>query len=339
MICFGMISAVGINSAMVAFVPIGLMIAKALQLDGLVGVAIVMMGTCSGWSAGAFSTATTGVAQSMVGLPFLSGMGLRFITMLLFYAFGCFMILQYCIKIRKDPTQSLCYGMEASYSDDVELPEMTARRAVGGIIFLIGFALVVYGAIKGWSMHTDIAGIFMVMGVLVGLVCKMTPNQIAAEFITGLRRMAFGVIIVGFANAISIVMSEGQIIHTIIYHCSNMMMGLPKFLSVQAMYIFQIIVNFFIPSGSGQAAATIPIVSPLGNVLGISQQIVVFCYNLGDGITNQILPHSSTLMGSLGIAAIGYPTWTKFIWKWILGMLLIGVVMLEIALFISWGPF
>lgn len=339
MVCFGLISAVGINSAMVAFIPIGLMIAKSLQLDGLVGVAMVMMGTCAGWSAGPFSTATTGVAQSMIGLPFLSGMGLRIVTLVLFFIFGCFMIVRYCNMIRKDPTKSLCYGMEANYSADVALPEMTVNRAIGGVIFLAGFGLVVYGAIKGWKMHTDIAGIFILMSVLVGFVCRMTPNQIAEEFIAGLRRMAFGAIIVGFANAISIVMTEGQIIHTIIYHCSKIMLGLPKFLSVQAMYIFQIIVNFFIPSGSGQAAATIPIVSPLGNVLGINQQIVVFCYNLGDGITNQIIPSSDVQMAAIGMAGILYPVWFKFIWKWIVGMLLIGAVMLQIALLINWGPF
>ncbi len=339
MICFGLISSVGINSAMVAFTPIGLMIAKSLTLDGLVGVAMVMMGTCCGWSAGAFSTATTGVAQSMIGLPFLSGMGLRIVTMVLFFAFGSYMITSYSMKISRDPTKSLCYGMETSYAGDVELPALTTRRMIGGLVFLVGFGLVLYGAVKGWKMHTDIAGVFMVTGVLCGFICGMNADTIAKEFVKGLRTMAFGGIIVGFANAISIVMGEGQIIHTIIHFFSNMMQGLPRILSAEAMYVFQIIINFFIPSGSGQAAATIPIVSPIGQLLDIPQQVVVLAYNFGDGITNQIMPQSSTTMGALGMAGIGFTLWFKYIWRWILGMILIGAVMVAAAMLINYGPF
>ena len=339
MIFFGLVSSVGINSAMLSFVPIGLMIAKAMGLDALVGVAIVMMGVCCGWSAGPFSTQTTGIAQELIGLPYLSGMGYRTLIMVLFFAFNSYMIYSYSKKIKADPTKSLVYGTSAVFEDAKELPEMTGRRVLGLITFAIGFLVVIYGAVNGWNMGTDIAGVFLLTGLAVGLVCGLTIDEIITEFGVGLKGIVFGVVIVGFAGAVNVVLSEANLTYTFVHAVSTMIDGLPGVFSVAAMYVFQIITNIFIPAGQAQAVATIPITSALGYVLGINQQVVVLCYNLGDGITNQIIPTAATIMASIGIAKVDYTTWCKFIWKWIAGMLLIGLVMIEIAYLMNWGPF
>lgn len=339
-IFFAALSCIGINTAMLSFVPIGLMISKSLKLDNLVGVSIVMMGVCCGWSAGPFSANTTGIAQNIIGLPMFSGYWFRLLTMAIFLLFICTYVYRYCKKIRNDPAKSLVYGTEAAAPvESKELPPMTTRRAVGLAIFLIGFCVIVYGAVSGWSMNTDIAGVFMVVGVLVGIACGMGQSEIVTEFARGVRQISFGALVCGFAGALNIVLSEGHIIDTIVHAFASIMYGLPTGLSVIAMFLFQTMLNLFIPAGSSQAIASIPIASALGYILDIEQQVVVLAFNFGDGITNQIYPTAATIMASIGMAGVAWEVWAKYVWKMILGMIVISMVMLEIAVLIGVGPF
>ena len=216
---------------------------------------------------------------------------------------------------------------------------MSSRRITGLNIFLAGFVLIVYGAVTGWDMNTDIAGVFMVTGVLVGAVCGMNQAQIVNEFAKGVRQISFGALTCGFAGALNIVLSEGKIIDTIVHAFASIMNGLPTGLSVLAMFIFQVLLNTFIPAGSAQAVASIPIASSLGYILDIPQQVVVLAFNYGDGITNQIIPTAATIMASIGIAGIPWEVWAKYVWKMIVGLLLIAAVSLEVALIINVGPF
>lgn len=337
---FAAVSACGINTASIAFVPIGLMVSRSLKLDNLVGVAIVMMGVCCGWSGGTFVANTTGIAQGIIGLPMFSGWQFRLIVTIVFLLFICTFIYRYCKKCREDPAKSLLYGTDAAAPADInELPPMDTRHIVGLVIFFIGFGFVVYGAISGWNMYTEISSVFIVMALLMGLVCGMNESKIVSEFYKGSRSVCAGAITCGVAAAMNLIMSEGQILDTIVHALEYVMTDMPLALSTLVMYAFQTVLNTFIPSGSSQAVASIPIVSALGYVLEIPQQIVVLAFNFGDGITNQIIPTAGTLMASIGIACVPWETWVKFIWKAILGMLLIGAVALVVAVAINLGPF
>lgn len=339
-IFFAAISMCGINTAMLSFVPIGLMISRSLKLDNLMGVSIVMMGVCCGWSGGAFCANTTGIAQNIIGLPMFSGYIFRLAVTAVFLVFICTYLYRYSKKIRQDPSKSLVYGTEAAAPVEAkELPEMTPRRVAGLVIFLIGFVLIVYGAVTGWNMNTDIAGVFMVTGVLVGIVCGMNQTEIVSEFAKGVRQISFGALTCGFAGALNIVLSEGQIIDTIVHAFATIMMGLPVGLSALAMFVFQTLLNTFIPAGSAQAIASIPITSSLGYILNIPQQVVVLAFNFGDGITNQIIPTAATIMASIGMAGISWEVWAKYVWKMIVGLLVIAAVAIEVALLINLGPF
>lgn len=337
---FAALSACGINTASIAFIPIGLMISKSLKLDNLVGVAIVMMGVCCGWSGGAFTTNTTGIAQGIIGLPMFSGWQFRLVVTAVFLVFICTYVYRYCKKTREDPTKSLLYGTDAAAPVDTkELPPMDTRRIIGLVIFIIGFGFVVYGAVSGWDMYTEISSVFLLMALSMGLVCGMKEPQLVSEFFKGSRSVCAGAVTCGVAAAMNLIMSEGQILDTIVHGLEVVMTDMPLALSTLVMYVFQTLLNTFIPSGSAQAVASIPIVSALGYVLEIPQQVVVLAFNYGDGITNQIIPTAGTLMASIGIACVPWETWVKFVWKMILGMLFIGGVALMVALAINLGPF
>lgn len=337
---FAALSACGINTASIAFIPIGLMISKSLKLDNLVAVSIVMMGVCCGWSGGAFTANTTGIAQGIIGLPMFSGWQFRLVVTAVFLVFICTYVYRYCKKTREDPSKSLLYGTDAAAPVDTrELPPMDTRRIIGLVIFIIGFGFVVYGAISGWDMYTEISSVFLVMSVSMGIVCGMDEPALVSEFYKGARRVCAGAITCGVAAAMNLIMSEGMIIDTIVHSLEVLLTDAPVALSTMAMYVFQTGISVIIPGGSAMAVATIPIVSALGYVLEIPQQIVVLVFNYADGFTNQLIPTSGTLMACLGIAGVSWETWFKYVWKMIVGLMLLGAVSSLIALAINLGPF
>lgn len=150
-----------------------------------------------------------------------------------------------------------------------------------------------------------------------------------------MKQVVYGALIVGFARAIVIVLENGQIIDTIINSLASAISSLPNEISAIGMFAVQIVINTFIPSGSGQAATTMPLMAPLADLLGFERQIAVFAYQYGDGITNSIIPTSGVLMASLSIAGVTYERWVKFVWKLVAGWIFIGAAAIVIAMIIG----
>lgn len=161
----------------------------------------------------------------------------------------------------------------------------------------------------------------------------------AEEFVVGAKSIVFGALVVGVARGILVVMKDGMILDSIVYGLASAIQALPKSISVVGMYITQVIINFFIPSGSGQAAATMPIMKPLADILGVTRQTAVVAYQFGDGFTNSIIPTSATLMGVLSVAKIPYEKWFKFLWPLMLIWLGVGAVLVVIVNAMNFGPF
>ncbi len=339
--CFAFLGANNVNNSIVAFMPLGLLVAFNLGADACVGIALVGMGMNLGFTGGAFSAATVGTAQGICGLPIFSGYGYRIIMTIALVAAGSVFLISYIKKIQKDPAKSILYGVEGAVTgtNEAELPELTGRRKAVLAAFLVGFAVVVYGAIKLWSANDAIPAVFLLTGVVCGKIYGFSFDEIAAIFVDGAKKITYGALIVGISAAIGIVMTQGQIIHTVVYALSTVMDGLPKVLAALTMYIAHIIINCFITSGSGQAAASMPIMSPLAEVLGLTQQTAVLAFQLGDGFTNQILPMSSVLMAGLAFGGIPYGKWLQFVWKWLAINLSIGAVFLVGAVLMNYGPF
>ena len=342
LLCFSVIGHMGLSSPVIAFVPLGLLVANSLGVDALVGVSFALVGIHNGFAAPAFGASSTGIAQSIIGLPLFSGWQVRILCSLVFTAFSAVFLIRYCKRVQRDPKNSLMYadgGFVTVQKADVEEIPLTPRRIGVLIVFLIGLAIVLYGAINGMGMYDDIPAIFLCTGVVCGLIYGYSPSKIAEVFAKELQGMLLGCLFIGFAAGISSTLTDGKIIDTIVHALANLIGGLPAGLSAIAMFLSSTIINFFIISSSGQAAVVIPIYSPLGDLVHITQQTVVLAFNFGDGLSNVLYPTNGTLLACLALAGVSYTKWLKFFWKWFLGLTLLGCVMIFIAATVGIGPF
>ena len=331
----------GMSEENIVFVPIGIALATALGFDAMVGTVIVVMGAAVGFCAGFMNPFTIGVAQSIAELPMFSGLLYRGIIWAVLWAVTSAFIILYAKKIKADPTKSYLYG-ENVQRDNIDLdniPKMTLRQKLILIAVAAGFIFLVFGVVKlGWYI-TEIAALFLGMGIIAGLINGYKPAEICDKMLAGVTDIATGAIMCGIARAILFVMEESMIKDTIIHALADSISFLPKSISVLGMYMVQLIVNFLVPSGSGQAAATMPIMTPISDVLGINRQVAVLCFQFGDGFTNNILPVSGVLMATLSVAKISYEKWCKFVGKLVLIWIAIGAVFVLVGNAINYGPF
>lgn len=339
---FAILGTMGINTPIIAFVPIALILGRNLGGDALVGVTLVLMGEICGQAGGAFCTSSTAVAQGLVGLEIFSGWQLRLVTTVVLWAVGSAFLIHYVQKVRKDPTKSVLYGVEG-IATDVEGPseeaELTPRRLGALIAFVIGFVVLVYGATHGWSTADAIPAVFMLTAIVCGLISGFTPDKIAKEFVKGAKTMTGAALVVAFATGINTILSSGNVIHTIVHAMASLFSDGSTFVSAIGMYVSNLLINFVLCSSSSQATTVIPIFSGVGDVLGLTQQTVVQTFNLGDAFTNLVTPVSSVLMGCIGCAGVSWDRWLKFAWKWLLTFIAIGGVFVLIGVGINYGPF
>lgn len=338
---FAILGTMGINTPIIAFVPIALILGRNLGGDALVGVALVLMGEIVGQAGGAFCTSSTAVAQSLVGLETFSGWQLRIAATVVLWAVGSVFLIRYVQKIRNDPTKSILYGTESAETgtEIQNETELTPRRVSGLIAFIVGFFVVVYGATHGWSTADAIPAVFMLTAIACGLICGLTPDEIAKEFVNGAKTMAGPALVVAFATGINTILSQGNIVHTIVHALASLFANGSTYFSAIGMYISNLLINMVLCSSSSQATTVIPIFSGVGDVLGLTQQCVVQTFNFGDAFTNLVTPVSSVLMGCLGSAGVSWDRWLKFAWKWLLAFIAIGGIFVLIGVGINYGPF
>lgn len=334
----------GMAEETLVFVPIGISLARALGYDSITGVAMITLGAACGFNAGFMNPFTVGVAQGISQLPLFSGIGLRLAAWVVFLIITTWFLMRYAKKVKANPEASVVADLEKEaasehHIDLDNIPVMEGKHKLVLLVLVIGFGFIIYGVFKkGWYI-TEIASAFLAMGIFGGLVGRLSPSDIAKEFVTGAKALTFGALVVGIARAILVTMENGLIIDTVIYGMAEAIKTLPKAVSVLGMYVVQIIINFFIPSGSGQAATTMPIMAPLADLLGITRQTAVMAYQFGDGFTNSIIPTSAVLMAYLSVANISYDRWAKWIAPLMLMWIGSGAVFLLIAHFIGYGPF
>lgn len=333
---------IGLAEETIVLIAIGITLSRALGFDALVGVAMINLGAAIGFYSGFMNPFSVGVAQGIAELPTFSGIGLRLVLFLVLWVVTSGYVVRYAKKVKADPTKSMVYEVEQAHANNgvqEDLGVFDFRHALVLLIFIAGFGTIGFGVFQyGWFIP-EIAAVFLGMGLLSGLVGGMTANQVAETFVAGAKDMVFAAIVVGLARGILVIMEDGLILDTIIYFFSSQISKLPSVLSVTGMYITQILINFIIPSGSGQAAATMPLMVPLADTLGITRQTSVLAFQLGDGFLDSIMPTSGILMAQLAIAHISYSKWAKFLMPLMLIWLTIGLVFLLFAHVTAYGPF
>lgn len=329
----------GMGEEIIPLVAILVPISIKMGFDPIVGVAMPIVGLYSGYSAGALNPFNTGVAQSICDLPLFSGIGLRIVLGL-----GALIIaIHHTIRHGKKFKAS---GVRVNLNELPENMQMVEDREfntkdkliLGTLVLTI--AVLVFGIIKYEWYLAEMAGLFFLMGIVIGLIYfKGDFNATINEFMIGCRDIATAVILVCIGRAILIVLQDGNILDTIVYATSIPLEKFPKIIAAWGMYISQGIVNFLIPSSSGQAVVVMPIMSSLADVLDITRQTAVLAFQSGDGFWNMITPVHPILMASLGLAGVSFKKWFKFslslVIKWSIWVCLI----LAVAVLTNYGPF
>lgn len=331
----------GMAEEALVFIPMLVPLAIALGYDSLVGLALALVGPCAGFSAAFMNPFTLAVAQGIVGLPIFSGMEFRvviyIITTLVAFAF----IYWYARRVKKNPQISIMYEADQK-REKVDLAAktpFTGRQKVALILMGLTFVLLIWGVTKyGWYID-EIAALFLSMGIVCGLIGGLWPSKIAEAFVEGATGLVVGALVVGVARAILVVLRDGAILHTIVHGMAAVVSGMPVFLSAIGMYIVQLIISVIIPSGSGMASVTMPIMGPLSTLLGLTQQTAVLVYQFADGFTNIIIPTQGYLLAGLALAKVPYEKWVKWYWPLFAILVVLGAIFVIIAQIIKFGPF
>ncbi|EOS64757.1 hypothetical protein C814_00298 [Anaerotruncus sp. G3(2012)] len=328
----------GVN-LFIPFVPITLMLSYALGLDSIVGVGIILLGGAIGFSTGTLQINTTLVAQEIAGLQPYSGIGYRFVCLVVFYIITNAYLIRYAMKIQKDPQLSPMYELDQqnemkNNADLDSFGTMTWRRWAILAVVVGALGLIVYGGLNlDWEM-ANFAAMFLWLTVIVGLLDKKGPSAIAKGLVVGCKTMLGAALIIGLARAIAAVLSAGGIIDTIVYAMAGVLNVVPSFLQAPVMFLLNIVINCFITSGSGQAAVVMPLFLPVADLVGMTRQTAILAFNFGDGFCNYVLPTSTALMGLIGAANVPYDKWMKFMWKLFLIWCVTGCILVSIAQFI-----
>lgn len=333
----------GMAEETIVFVPIGVALARALGFDAITGTAMITLGAACGFNAGFMNPFTVGVAQGIAQLPLFSGIGFRLVCLVIFLAMTAWYMIRYAEKVRKNPESSVVAELEkedeSTKIDLDNIPTLQLKHNLVLMVLVVGFGFIIYGVFKsGWYI-TEIASAFLAMGIFAGLLGGLGPNKVASEFVVGAKSIVFGALVVGVARAILVVLQDGMIIDTIISGLAASVKTLPKSVSVLGMYVVQLIISVFIPSGSGLAATTMPIMTPLADLIGVSRQTAVLAYQFADGFTNSIIPTSAATMGYLSMAKVPYEKWVKFLSPLMAAWIITGAILLVIANAINYGPF
>ena len=331
----------GVNT-FIGFAPITVMLALSLGLDSIVGVGIILLGGAVGFSTGTLNVSTTLVAQKIAELPNYSGIGYRWVCFVVYYIVTCFWLVRYAKKIQKNPRLSPMYDLDQNSQfksgslDD--FGHLDTRKSLCILALVVALVVIVYGCIElAWDFAEQSA-VFLVLSVVVGFIAGFDVNRICAEFLTGTKKMLGAAFIIMFARAIGSVLNAGLITDTIVHAMAEVLTGLPAALLGVGMLAANTLINVVLTSGSGQAAAVMPIMIPLSDLLGVTRQTCILSFNFGDGFCNYILPTSTALMGILSAGNVPYDRWMRFMWKMFLIWFAVGAVLVVIAQFINYGP-
>lgn len=343
MIFFSICGAVfGMAEETIPFIPIFVSLCLAMGFDSITGVAIVFCGAGAGFAGAFMNPFTVQVAQGIAELPLLSQTGFRLVIYACFVLLAVAFVMRYAMRVKKNPQLSPMYAYDQTREDSVDLEQLPAfggKEKAILIIFVLAIILLVYGVITwGWYMD-EIAALFLGMSFIVAIIARMGFNNYANVLGKGMAEIASGALVVGFARGILVVMTDGQILHTILHAAADVLSRLPSMISAVGMYIFQCLLNFIVPSGSGQAAVSIPIMAPLGDLVGVTRQTATIAFQLGDGISNIFTPTSGYFMAGLAIAKVPWAKWAKWILPLIGLEYLLGAIFVVIAQAMQLGPF
>ncbi|AGE87799.1 YfcC family protein [Cronobacter sakazakii] len=306
----------------------------AARFDPLVAAATVLLGAGIGTLGSTINPFATVIAANAAGIPFTSGIWLRVALLVIGWVICVLWVMRYARRVRQDPSRSVVADQwEANRahflgSRSGEMLPFTMTRKIILVIFAASFAVMIYGvAVRGWWMG-EISGVFLAAAIITGVVARMSEESFTSTFIDGARDLLGVALIIGIARGIVVVMDNGMITHTILHSAENLVSGLSTTVFINVTYWIEVVLSFLVPSSSGLAVLTMPIMAPLADFAHVGRDLVVTAYQSASGIVNLITPTSAVVMGGLAIARVPYVRYLK----WVAPLILILTVLNMAAL-------
>lgn len=335
-------SFMGAPELCIVFLPLILPVILALGYDSMTACAVVICGNCVGYSTGMGNPFTTIIAQKICELPLYSGFTYRAVCFLVFYLITVAYIMCYAKKVEKNPQLSRTYKIDLERREQdlqIQQEKLSPRIQLAGYFALACFLFNIYGVIRlKWDVP-QMTGLFLVMSAGCGVISGHTLTETCKMFVEGAKDILQGALVMCFARTITILMSKSNTIDVLVHKLAGFASAFPPVLSIVGIFLIAMIVNFPIPSGSGEATVLMPLLSPLADILKVTKQSTVLAFQFGDGWTNTIYPTNASYMATLAVSGVSWTDWLSF--QFPLCMIWTGAsaVMLVIAELIPIGPF
>ncbi len=332
MMMFSLFGAIfGMSEETIAFVVVFIPLAIQMGYDSIVGVCMCYVAAHIGFAGAMLNPFTIGIAQGIADLPLFSGLEYRVFCWVVLTVIGIAFVLWYAHRVKAKPERSPVYKLDSYWrerQENTQHSSLTIQHSLILVILLLTIVALVVGVLKfGWYIE-EISALFLAMGILSGIVDKQGADNIAKLFLAGCKDILSAALVVGLASGIIFILRDGHVIDTILYGLTRSLAELGEVASLGVMYVFQTLLNIVMPSGSAKAALTMPIMTQFADLIDVSRQTTVLAFQFGDGFTNMLTPTSGVLIGVLGIARIPYGTWLKWVWKFILALIVIGFILM-----------
>ncbi|BDR35960.1 C4-dicarboxylate ABC transporter [Photobacterium damselae subsp. damselae] len=313
----------------------------AAGYDSIVGVAIIMVGAGIGCLGSTINPFATVIASNAAEINFMDGIGLRLAILILGWIMCTIYVMRYAEKVKNDPSQSIVASQKDEnerlflHGKEQETPELNTTRKIVLMVFGLTFAVMMWGvSVQGWWM-AELSALFIGSSILVGFIGRLSETELTDSFVDGARDLLGVALIIAIARGLVVVMDDGNITHTILNYAEGLLAGLPQIAFINAIYWVEAVLCLVVPSSSGLAVLSMPVLAPLADFAGVSRELVVTAFQSASGLPNLVTPTSGVVMGGLAIGRVAYSSWLRFIGP-LLGMLtLMVMVLLSLGVVIS----
>lgn len=339
----------GMSEETIPFVMLLVPISLALGYDSLTGTAIPFVGAGVGFAAAFINPFTLGIAQGIAELPPLSGLGYRVAVWVIITGIAIGFVMWHAARVREDPTRSPTFAADQARREaeglggaseawkTLDVTLTTTHRLVLGV-FALALAILIYGVLgHGWYIE-ELGAVFLGFAIAAAVLARLPGNQAVEAFLAGSAELVGAALVVGLARGVLVIATDGGIVDPMLHFVVSQIGGLPAVVSAEVMFLTQTLLNFLVPSGSGQAALSMPVMAPLADLVGVTRQTAVLAFQFGDGFSNLIIPTSGVLLAVLGAARISWVAWARWMLPLQVILLLAGMLLLVPPVLFAWGP-
>ena len=325
-----------------AFFPLLIPVFLAAGYDVLVGIAVVLLGSGAGVIAGTVNPFATGIASGFAGVSLGDGLAIRLMMLVVCDTAAILYVMRYAAKVKKEPHRSLSpeSAGKVSIRTEGEPPELNGRRKLALAIFALVFLVMIYAVIPfdeiglplptlGW-WFSELSGLFLVGGVAIGLLYGLKEERIIDSFVGGAAELLGVAFIIGISRGITVLMDSGCITDTVLHWGEQALEGSASLMFILLVYLIYLPLSVLIPSSSGLATLSVPILAPLGRFAGVSGEMIVTAFQAASGLVNLVTPTAAVVMGALALGHVSYDRWLKFSWK--ITAILAGITVVFLSL-------